>query len=303
MKVSAIFSSDWHISSSVPVCRKDDYFKTQRKKIKFILNLAVKHKCPIFIAGDIGDKPQWKNWLLAKIITLGKVIPSEVKIYTIAGQHDLPYHNLDLIEESGLWVLNQAGFLRILNEPTNFGNFVVCPFHYGEEMIWHSHSSGIRTVALIHQLIIQKGSQEWEKESGYLANHLLREFPCYDLIVSGDNHIPFQIQKEDNILLNCGSLIREEISQIDHKPAVYLWNAEDNIIQKVFVPIEKDVFDTSLHSFKHEKEEIELFVKNLHSAEGFKLNFQSNMQRFFKRNAEKIKKSVKSKVLSTFDSE
>lgn len=300
MKVSAIFTSDWHITSFIPACRKDDYFKTQCRKIWFVLNLAVQHKCPVFIAGDIGDKAQWKNWLLAKIMTLGKLLPHRVEIYAIAGQHDLPYHNLDLIKESGLWVLNEAGFLTVLNEPKDFGDFIIHPYHFGEDLIWRSNRK--RTVALVHRFVYQIKDREWETETGDSARSLLREFPCYDLIVSGDNHIPFWIDEGENIFLNCGSLMRDTISQVYHKPAVYLWNAKNNIIQKVFVPIEKDVFDVSVQDFKYEKEEIELFVRNLHSAEGFKLSFKSNLQKFFSKNDKKITKTVKNKILGTFDS-
>ena len=113
MKADYILSSDWHVRDDKPVCRTDNYQEEQTKKINFILSLAQKHKCPILVAGDLGNKPLWGDKLLNYFIDILNEYPN-VEVYTVCGQHDLLNHRLDKWQEGGLGVLEKKGCVKVL---------------------------------------------------------------------------------------------------------------------------------------------------------------------------------------------
>ena len=68
-KADAILAADLHIRADTPLCRTDDYINAQWNKLNFIFDLCQKNDCPLLVAGDIGNKSQWPNWLLEKVIS------------------------------------------------------------------------------------------------------------------------------------------------------------------------------------------------------------------------------------------
>ena len=84
-------------------------------------------------------------------------------------------------------------------------------------------------------------------------------------------------------------------NQIDHKPSVYLWYAEDNSIERVYLPIADDVISREHIDVANERNErIESFVNRLKETEELGLSFESNMKEFFKTN--KTRRKVMEKV-------
>lgn len=286
-KVSAILTSDWHIRDDRPVCRTDNYMETQARKINFILNLSDQYDCPILVAGDFGHKPYWGDRLLNQIIKLFKGWGYKNIIVT-PGQHDLPYHQLDKLYEGGLGVLEYADCIKIISECYN-GNskFLLFAYPYGVKIKSTKHDYKERSIALIHQMVIKSQKDKlWNDQVSDSAEELLKKFPCYDLIVSGDNHQTFDVEYKGRRLVNPGSIMRMTTDQINHKPCVYLWSAEDNSIKKVYLPIEENVIDKTHIDIKKDYDtRTEAFVNSLKSGQyeiGF--TFKNNVEQYFKIN-------------------
>lgn len=306
-KFDALFTSDWHLTSSAPLSRKDDYLATLKGKVSFVLETAVRHNVPVFIAGDIGDQPLWRGKLFAEVMTLLNVLQTKPKIYAIAGQHDLLYHNLDKYKDSALWVLHCAGFLKLLRRPMEFENFVIHPFHYGTYITGEENfldRKKKKRVALIHRLVCKNKTPQTVAMGAFYSHELLVSNPWYDLIVSGDNHRPFLDQLSDrdkpekaHLFLNCGALVRKDVSLENHAPLIYLWSAKENLIHPVIVPFASDVWSQDAHEFFDEKSEVSLFVKKLAPAGEFSLNFEKSLLRFIQRNVGNMSKAVKDKLM------
>ena len=214
MNPDALLTSDWHIRADTPQCRTDDITAAMWRKVQFVNDLANEHNIPILIAGDLGHRPQWPNWLLEKFMS----IISDIEIIAIAGQHDLPGHNLEAIPQSGFGVLLRAGYITTA-APTVMLNPLTCGawiagFPYGTEII---KTDSI--VALTHQMVI-KDKPYWPGQVTSSAKSLLKKFPDYKLILSGDNHQPFVVKHEGRLLVNPGSMMRTTADQIDHQPRV-----------------------------------------------------------------------------------
>ena len=113
-RVSAVFSADWHIRDTKPICRLDNFLETQSEKLAFIVSICNKYEVPLYIAGDVTH--HWK--LSPNLITLLYTILMRLvkKGYAIFGNHDLPQHNMDNAFLSGLYTLGATGAISILEK-------------------------------------------------------------------------------------------------------------------------------------------------------------------------------------------
>src|SRR4030042_2791170 len=136
MGINIISCADIHLRDSVPVSRTDDYMAAQTKKFSFLLESAERLGADIFCAGDLFQKSKSSSYLEAMAIGMLKRFKNRFVI--IPGQHDLPNHNLALIEHSSLWVLKESGAIEL--HPTK----------YEEPVILDVAS---KTVVLIHTMV------------------------------------------------------------------------------------------------------------------------------------------------------
>lgn len=291
-KADAILAADWHIRPDIPTCRTDDYFHAMKRKIDFILNLSEEHhNCPILVAGDLGQwalNKGWPTWLLEW--TIKKFEGYE--IICIAGQHDLPNHKLELWEESGVGVLHAAGAINLIFNPILKNHkFGVTPFHYGQG-IQHSKYKINPQIAMTHQAVLHGKSMF----NGIQALELLKEYPEYNLILSGDNHLSFTEEYQGRILVNPGSMMRNSADQEDHEPRVYLWYANTNEIEAVFLPIEQGVISREHIKDTTERDgRFDALITRIKNDVELKLSYPDNIVSYLKKYRTVL--SVKEKVL------
>ena len=305
-QVDAIICSDLHLTEQTPVCRTDDYIQAQRHKLEFIKILQYKYQCPVLCAGDIFDHWKPSPWLISFAL---KYLPDE--LIAIPGQHDLPQHNLDLIEKSGFNALIESGRIEYLcNENAiclnkSIGDIYLTPFGQeieevcGTEIYTESGYKKLNNILMLHQLTWQKEPWPGAPPEGN-ARKLLKENPDFDLIITGDNHQAFTEEYKGRLLVNPGSIMRSTAKQIDFQPRVYLWNAESNTVQIEYLPIQKDAV-TRLHlDIKEERTNrldsfIELIQKIHPEMKGHSVSFEENIKQVLK--STKIAQNVKDKVL------
>lgn len=299
---SAILCADVHLRSDIPIGRIDNYSDAMFKKLSFILNLSKEHNCPILVAGDLGNKPSsqgWPPWLFEKVISLLK---GYQPLICIPGQHDLPNHQLEQWKESGIGVLHSAGVIKLLTGEqyvNQINNFSIVTFPYGFPLCGSEFGSEIPTnlIAMTHQMIIED-KELWPGQIAPKGNELLRKFPEYSLILSGDNHIPFVCEYEGRFLVNPGSMMRNTTTQQNHKPRVYLWYAEEKRVEPVFLPIQDNVFDLQyIEQQEHNKDKeqrFEALIERVKEDVEVQLSFEGNLQQYFEKN--RTEQSVVDKV-------
>ncbi len=285
MKTSAILTADIHIRSDTPICRTDDYIQSQFDALKFIFELCRKENCPLLIAGDVGNKSQWPNWLLEKFISLVNI--HKVKIIAIPGQHDLPEHRSDYWKKSGCGVLHEAGVITLLgnHNPTfQMNDFFINAFGYGDNIHKPSNIFPIQ-IAMIHQMVI-KDKPLWAGQIASKGKELLQKFPEYSLILSGDNHQFFIVKHKGRLLVNPGSMMIMSQDQIDHKPRVYKWFAELNEVEIIYLPMSENIV------VQKKDNDMEAFVSHVTNNFEIGLSFEKNMEEYLNTDLT-IQKSVK----------
>jgi predicted phosphodiesterase len=239
-------------------------------------------------------------------------------LIAIPGQHDLPQHNLDLIEKSGFNALMEAGKINYFNKrhikyfpddryysdyleynltDTDSDACLYFGIPFGNSWdIKLSGMSDMKSILMLHQLTWQKEPWPGADPEGN-ARKLLKENPDFDLIITGDNHQAFTEEYKGRLLVNPGSIMRSTAKQIDFQPRVYLWNAESNTVQIEYLPIEKSVVSREHLEMQEERtNRLDSFIEVLQSEEfEIGVSFEENIKHVLK--STKISKSVKDKVL------
>jgi len=285
---SDILTSDMHLREDAPTCFTGDWDQEQWKAVELVRGLQQQYKCPVIHAGDLFHHWKPSPSLLSQALWF---LPGD--FYTVYGQHDLPQHNWELRSKSGLNTLKVAGKLKVLNE---------C--HFGQEpkkgSLLIPNGNPDRNILVWHHLTYI--TPPFPGATGGNAQAILKKYPQFDLIVTGDNHQSFYTEYEGRILVNPGSLTRQTADQIDFKPRVALWYAETNTIEWVYLPIQKGVITREHIAHKEERDaRIDAFVSKLDGDWEAGMSFEENLEEFFNKN--QVRDSVKQIIYKAMEDE
>lgn len=280
-----ILTSDWHLRSTKPVARTDAFFPAMWKKVMFINELSEKHKAPVLHSGDLFHHWDTSPNLLTRTI---RALPE--RFFTIYGNHDLPEHSLEQQELSGVHTLWVGKHLDI---PSNGVHWGMTP--------QSATFNGNRKILMWHVLTYKGKDLPYPGCTEMSAKQILKKYPEYDLIVTGDNHKTFVEEYQGRLLVNPGSILRMTAAQIEHKPCVFLYYAETNTVEQVFIPIEDNVLSREHIDEKEERNtRIGAFISSLDTDWDVDMSFEKNLDSFLQKN--KVSKKVKSIILKCLES-
>lgn len=271
-----ILTADWHLREDTPVCRTDDFQQAQWQKVKFVKTLQEEHGCPVLHAGDLFNHWKPSPWLIAKTLI---ELPKD--FHTVYGNHDLPQHNLNLASKSGVYTVAVGRPGSLLHK---------C--HYGDDPNKDAQDIKVHgRRVLVWHVMTYAGKEPYPGVQEDPATRLLAKYRQYDLIVTGDNHEAFTVKLRDRLLVNPGSLTRQEAGQVDFRPRVYLYWADTNAVKPVYLPIDKSVISRAhIERTARRDERIEAFVSRLSDDYEVELSFEKNLQQFARTN--QVRQSV-----------
>ena len=231
--VIAILCSDIHLSDKCPVARSmdADWFLAMKESLGELSQLQRENDCPVLFAGDLFDK--WKS--SPRLINFALVnLPNEM--YCIPGQHDLPMHNLDSIEDGAYWTLVEAGKICDLSfgsKSHHFPSFSVYGFPWGKkiESLFEKEQQKTLKVCLVHQYVWKEGCSFPGVSNDSNVKNAAQEVRNYDVAVFGDNHKGFIDRRKGRTLLNCGSFMKRAADQVKYHPRVGLLLADGTVKQ------------------------------------------------------------------------
>jgi len=283
-----LMMSDLHLRDVAPEHRTDDYFASMQSKLRQIEELRNKHNTDILDGGDLFHKWKVSPWLLGWAI---RNLPEN--IYTVAGNHDMPGHNFDNIEKSGLHVLTEAEKVTLLNshDPLELGNMRIYGVNYKGQIPAPDKIKDRKNILVCHEEIYRDDATL--EKIGFIStdNFLSKWSKHYDFILTGHNHKSFCVKTDDCILLNPGSLMRMKSDQKEHIPCVWLYDSGANTIEKVVLEYEKIVFDNHTAEKMEARNSFSEFVKSIETGFEHDMRFESNVEKFMSANS--ISESVK----------
>ena len=226
MRVIAVLCSDIHLSHTPPVARsaEPDWYAAQGRVLQQLNDIAVRHEAEIICAGDVFDRynppVELVNWAL-------KNLPN---MYSIPGQHDLPYHDIQQIHKSAYHTLEVHGVITPLQRTTvKTDSFTVRGAVYDELPESVGDEAEIR-IAVAHKYIWSDGKTCYPG-APVEANikNLVRELSDFNVAVFGDNHTGFRIRHGDMVVYNCGCLIPRKSDERLLTPSVGLLYSDGSI--------------------------------------------------------------------------
>lgn len=260
-----IFTADWHIRPDKPVCRRDeDWLKAQESHIDFVMSQVDFYECALVIGGDIFHKPQipdsLKNMLISKF--------TDHRVYAIAGNHCLPYHSWDNVDDSSYGVLLNSGIIRRID----FGSYA----DFGRPVIQNDSEP----ILFIHEPIFASAKDCPPGMKAKTADQVLDEYPDAKWILCGDIHKGFHVKRQGRHLIMAGCLNRQASDFLDYEPVIWLIDTDVNTAEKILVPDDVTMVTDEHIQAKNDKEDrIAAFVTLIRESKTISLDFAENVRR------------------------
>ncbi|MFA5394396.1 MAG: metallophosphoesterase [Methanogenium sp.] len=280
--MNLFLAGDLHGTDKAPENRTDNYEEAWMNKFTWMLDTSISEKCDLFLQpADFFDGPNTSYSFFERVVrTINK---SGVKILTTYGQHDLRYRTKSNCSLTALSAscpnLFLGSYPNIYKTPDIF-------FHFsGWEEPLPKPSLKIFNVLITHRMIVHTKLWEDQEDFEYADNFL--EKHRFDLVVSGDNHQSFIVKNGNRYLINCGSMMRSNIKQVDHKPMVYIFDTKERRLKTIPVPIfppEKVFKMEEVAKTKEHNEKLESFIEGLSQHKDMGLSFTDNLFSYMKKN-------------------
>ncbi len=304
-----IACADLHITEKCPLRRNDeDYAQTCLDKLEQVLNHALPayiededeqpKAMPVIVAGDFFDNlsgvhtPELVNRTMAVLKQYWRV-----PVYILLGNHDTRFHSreLEMVKKSSYYTLSflpnielvyarQAILLPGTKTKLDF-------FPFGTELEPRGGD-----VAIIHELAYKTEPFPGAPPKGNWKQIQSRLGDKYKLTIAGDCHIPFI----EPGFLNCGSMMRSNVDQVDHKPCYYEID-EDFSIKSIPFEIKEDVWTDNPEILAEVKDEaIEQAVEAMKDeAVVSGLDFEENVRRATE--SDKLNKNTKQLIMRSLE--
>jgi len=205
-----LFTADWHIRTTQPVNRIDDFLLLQKETVKFIYDTAFdNHVDYVVIAGDLFHCAR-DRYPQEMLIFLNDSMLQFSTVY-IPGNHDLLYH-ADTKE-----YMSNIGLLNRMSDRSDIPNNID---------VYHQYCS------IVVPPYIEKGTTAKD----------LCEQSIKDVILVGDNHQSFVYRHPETmqLLVNPGCITRQKLSEKDYKPSIYIYDFDNKSAQRVYLLDKRD---------------------------------------------------------------
>ena len=276
MKV--ISCSDLHVRPDRPRCRTDnDWDETQRLMIRNIVSIANKYNVPLCIVGDLFNKGTVPEYLMIMLIEEFSKINK--KVHILAGNHDLPYHSMENIENSSIGV-----FFSLAR---NHNKIVYGMSEFGAWADFNTEGmrGSLDDVLFIHQLVFKTLKSIPPNCDGITASQLLEKYPDYKYIFTGDNHKCFHYEKDSRHVINGGCTVRQSSDEKEYKPSVFYVDTEKEIVERIYLDDNVEMIDdTYLQKEEERDNRITAFVEGIKKSTNISLSIIDNIEKALKKN-------------------
>ncbi len=278
---------DLHLRLTTPAMRKDDFVAEMKRKLHFIIQLAIKKEADaVVFPGDVFDRHDASYGLVEYAITMFRQLSAKkIAIFVVAGQHDMRYHSRNLLNTPlGVVCAGVPTMVLLYEQCFNFGiNFTpprLCGLSWGSELPTFVKGSS-PDILVMHRPIVNK-PVPWEHPDMLTTKELAAKFPEVKIFITGDNHTSFDVvSNKDQLILNMGSVMRTSIDQVKHKPRVTLIDFDGSTYEYwcVNIPVEKDVFDLAkVETAQELQDKVDAFMDGLSVEFDPALDFKENLR-------------------------
>lgn len=290
-----LLCGDFHLRTTTPENRVDDFPLVQKNKIEQILKIAQENKCQYILQpGDFTDTPRPSFSLIEDYVSLFKKynIGDTIKILHVYGQHDCRYR---IKERTATKLFNFLGYLQEIVGLYKLSEDIhLYGASWGDEIPIIEDSDKFN-ILLIHKTILDK-KPIWQEDC-LLSDKVFKKYE-YDIVICGDYHLPSLYQYKDQTIVNAGCLVRKTVSEVGIKPSVYILDIDEkdltyslDKIELIYEPADK-VFRIEALNRETVKENAKLqeFIESIKNNEiSSSLDFKKNLETMMKNSDKAVK--------------
>jgi predicted phosphodiesterase len=266
-----LLCGDAHITGRSPIARSDDLVIVQFEKWKEIVSIANKYNCPIVSTGDIFNTAIIANSILSKF---GDILEKlNTFLFFVWGNHDLLYHNLEMLERTSLGMLKfNNPKIKHISEFKNIYNIDWGYIDWNQPIINESKSKFLLT----HQAIVTTkmigGKNSWISKDTEFARNIEtdKELQKYNLIICGHWHKKYTIKYKETTVINPGPITRLTVEDLE-EPTIQLINLKTKLRRTIHLesvmPTESVIsnkhLEYDIHKTKSDVPFIKEFIETL----------------------------------------
>lgn len=223
--MNILFVGDPHLDSQTPLSRIDDYRDTTIRKLDSLLDVALKEKVDIIVfSGDIFDKlDQSVPYLIQVSKALKKFKDNSIELFTVIGNHDLPYNNMDYFTRSPLYLLISSGLIKHLKKEA-----------FNEVGLYGIDFTKIRLLDSLEpsyglNILVMHYATDNTVPGDSISRDKLSKF---DLVLSGHDHTFYPTvttnldQTRDPVVLRPGSFTRRTKEKLNLSRGIYMYKLD-----------------------------------------------------------------------------
>jgi DNA repair exonuclease SbcCD nuclease subunit len=204
-------------------------------------------------------------------------------MYSIPGNHDLKYHNIQNYADSTFSILANTGKLKYAPRFDYKDDTVVTCVPFGTSLKDIPERVNDKfNILMLHYFVYQE-ALPFDTHT-CTTNELLTKLD-YDLIITGDNHQTLIATVDDRTLINPGSISRQKADEATNKPCVFLYNIKTRTYKQVFLDCETEVI-TREHIEKETEREyrFEAFINKAKVTNETTMDVDDDLQKYFQEN-------------------
>lgn len=213
MSLKLLFATDLHLRAIKPISRlDDDFLGSIIRKIDQIREISENFDV-VILGGDIFDRPDASHSVVTKSIEAFYKFTKPV--YTIIGNHDVYGYNGQTVDKTAMGVLIASGAIKKLDS-INMNGVAIYGLHAYDSTVWTVPDSVSPKVLVAHKMLT---NTPFPGGTCHLISDVATKTNA-DLILSGDIHYPHEIELNNKLFINPGSLSRLSITDRDRFPQV-----------------------------------------------------------------------------------
>lgn len=188
-----MFVGDLHLNSATPVSRKDDYAEAMLDKVENLAKFANENEVDfVVLGGDVfHTKSQPDGFLVFVTLAFRKF---KMPVYTIVGNHDILYTNVDSVRRTPLGVLLSSGVVKWMNSVSmtvNGKKVLIQGKDYQLRPTIPNTPEGYEKAFLVAHQFVPHGMQFGEGDESFNEDEYQRS--SWDVIYLGHDHMTYPI--------------------------------------------------------------------------------------------------------------
>lgn len=279
--MKGIISADWHLRLDKPRCRKDDdWIEAQLNSIRQIVRITNEKNTDLYIVGDVYNSPHVSDSLIT--MTINELAKLEKNVYFIPGNHDLPYHSKENMNNSSIGILQSLVSRFKFRNPTKE--------YIPEDMMF------------LHVQVYASPKDIPPKVNAFTAAELLSAHPGVKWIFTGDMHKSFHYEKKGRHVVNPGCINRQSTDEKDYETGVYFVDTSKEKVEFIsLVDDAKLVDDEYIKEEKEREGRIEAFVSKIKTDKKMSLSFVDNVKKAMVFNKKNLRSGTVKEILSLLE--